>query len=248
MMSTETVADRLADVRTRIARAASMVGRAPAQLRLIGVSKGVGLDPIREAAAAGLADFGENRVQEAIEKITALGDEGGAGWSWHLIGRLQTNKVRAAVGRFALIQSVDSVRLGLAIDDAAARVGIVQPVLLQVNIGHEPQKGGVAPSDLESLWRELASCRHLRVEGLMTIPPAGDDPEMARPYFRELRRLGGDWHGSRGDERPLEYSMGMSHDFEVAVQEGATMVRVGTAIFGARTPMGVQSERVADKV
>ncbi|MFZ5864124.1 MAG: YggS family pyridoxal phosphate-dependent enzyme [Nitrospirota bacterium] len=248
MMATETVAERLADVRSRIARAAAGAGRDPDDLRLIGVSKGIGLDAIRAAAAAGLSDFGENRVHEAIDKMTVLGDQGVGDWSWHLIGRLQTNKVRAAVGRFFLIQSVDSVRLGLAIDDVAARAGIVQRVLLQVNIGREPQKGGVAPSDLEPLWSGLAPCRHLRIDGLMAIPPAGDDPEMARPYFRELCRLGDRLRGSRGDERRLEYSMGMSHDFEIAVQEGATMVRVGTAIFGARTPVGVQSERVIGEV
>ncbi|HET8760699.1 MAG TPA: YggS family pyridoxal phosphate-dependent enzyme [Nitrospiria bacterium] len=240
-MAAETVADRLADVRSRIARAAAAVGRDPGEIRLIGVSKGMGIDAIREAAAAGLSDFGENRVQEALEKMTALGSEGSNGCSWHLIGRLQTNKVRAAVGRFSLIQSVDSARLGHAIDEAAGRTGIVQRVLIQVNIGREAQKGGVDPSDLESLWRELTTCRHLRVEGLMAIPPAGDDPETARPYFRELRRLGDPLPAPTGDRRPLEYSMGMSHDFEAAVKEGATMVRVGTAIFGPRSLAGDRS-------
>jgi pyridoxal phosphate enzyme (YggS family) len=244
-MATETVADRLAAVRSRIARAAADVGRDPGEVRLIGVSKGIGRDAIREAAAAGLSDFGENRVQEAIEKMTAFEHEGRRGWSWHLIGRLQTNKVRAAVGRFSLIQSVDSARLGHAIDEAAARAGIVQRVLIQVNIGREAQKGGVAPLDVESLWRELASCRHLRIEGLMAIPPAGDDPEMARPYFQEVRRLGDQLRVPGDERRPLEYSMGMSHDFEAAVREGATMVRVGTAIFGGRPPVGMGAERVA---
>lgn len=242
MTPTITVTDRLADVRARIARAAAIAGRTPAEIRLIGVTKGVGLDAIREAAAAGLSDFGENRVQEAVEKMAAVADERSRAWSWHLIGRLQSNKVRAAVGRFALIQSVDSVRLGSAIDEAAARAGVVQRVLIQVNVGREPQKGGVGAEELESLWRELASRRHLRVDGLMAIPPAGDDPEMARPYFRELRRLGDLLRVPGGERRPLEYSMGMSHDFEAAVQEGATMVRVGTAIFGPRAPVGIESE------
>jgi hypothetical protein len=231
---TVTVADRVADVRARISRAAEAAGRDPGEIRLIGVTKGVGLDAIREAAATGLSDFGENRVQEAIEKMAAIGGERPGQWSWHLIGRLQSNKVRAAVGRFALIQSVDSERLGLAIDEAAARAGVVQRVLIQVNVGREPQKGGVAPEELASVWQRLAACRRLRVEGFMAIPPATVDPEAARPFFRELRRLG-DLACARGhDERPIEYSMGMSHDFDVAVQEGATMVRVGTAIFGAR--------------
>lgn len=232
MTPTATVADRVADVRARIARAAEMTGRDPREIRLIGVTKGVGLDAIREAAAAGLSDFGENRVQEATEKMAVIGGARSDGWSWHLIGRLQGNKVRAAVGRFALIQSVDSERLGLAIDEAAARAGIVQRVLIQVNIGAEPQKGGVAPEELATVWQRLAACRRLRVEGLMAIPPATVDPEAARPFFRELRRLGARARAS--DERPIEYSMGMSHDFEAGVREGATMVRVGTAIFGAR--------------
>jgi pyridoxal phosphate enzyme (YggS family) len=229
-----TVADRVADVRARIARAAEVAGRDPGEIRLIGVSKGIGLDAIQEAAAAGLSDFGENRVQEAIEKMEALGGARSGQWSWHLIGRLQSNKVRAVVGRVALIQSVDSERLGLAIDEAAARAGVVQRVLIQVNVGREPQKGGVAPEELASVWQRLAACRRLRVEGLMAIPPVGDDPEMARPYFRELRRLGNFLHAAGDAQRSIEYSMGMSHDFDVAVQEGATMVRVGTAIFGPR--------------
>jgi pyridoxal phosphate enzyme (YggS family) len=193
----------------------------------------VTVDAIREAVAAGLRDIGENRVQEALAKMAAVspggvwsvGDQASMGW--HLIGRLQTNKVRSAVGRFALIQSVDSLRLGQAIDDAAARVGIVQPVLIQVNVGREPQKGGASPEDVESLWNALQRCRHLRVTGVMAVPPAVPDANEARPYFRELRRAG----GSVG---AVEYSMGMSNDFEAAVEEGATMVRIGTAIFGAR--------------
>jgi pyridoxal phosphate enzyme (YggS family) len=231
---TVTITDRLVDVRARISRAAEAVGRDPGEIRLIGVTKGVGLDAIREAAVAGLSDFGENRVQEAIEKMAAIGGEQPGQWSWHLIGRLQSNKVRAVVGRVALIQSVDSERLGRAIDEAAAHAGVVQRVLIQVNVGREPQKGGVAPEELASVWQRLAACHRLHVEGFMAIPPAAVDPEAARPFFRELRRLG-DLACARGNgERPLEYSMGMSRDFDVAVQEGATMVRVGTAIFGAR--------------
>jgi pyridoxal phosphate enzyme (YggS family) len=231
---TVAVADRVAEVRARIARAAHVAGRHHGKIRLIAVTKGVGLPAIREAVSAGVTDFGENRVQEAVEKMDALGDGPTGGWSWHLIGRLQSNKVRAAVGRFAVIQSVDSERLGLAIDAAAARLGIVQRVLIQVNVGLEPQKGGVDPEDVVSVWHRLATCPRLRVDGLMAIPPATPDPEAARPYFREVRRLG-DLVCGRGDaERPIEYSMGMSDDFDVAVQEGATMVRVGTAIFGAR--------------
>lgn len=242
MTPTLAVADRVADVRARIARAAELAGRDPGEIRLIAVTKGVGLAAIHEAASAGVTDFGENRVQEAVEKMEALGLGPTGDWSWHLIGRLQSNKVRAAVGRFAVIQSVDSERLGLAIDDAAARVGIVQPVFIQVNVGREPQKGGVAPEDVASVWRRLAACQRLRLDGLMAIPPSTADPQAARPYFRALRRLGDLVRGPGHGQRPMEYSMGMSHDFDVAVQEGATMVRVGTAIFGGRTPVGIEPE------
>lgn len=188
------------------------------------------LDGIWEAVHAGLRDFGENRVQEALAKrdpggVVSERDTGRV--MWHLIGRLQSNKVRAAVGRFECIHSVDSLRLGRAIDDAAAGSGIVQRVLMQVNVGREPQKGGVAPDEVVSLWSALGGCRHLQVEGLMAIPPPASDPEQARPYFRELRRLG-------GVVGAAEYSMGMSGDFDIAIEEGATMVRVGTAIFGSR--------------
>jgi pyridoxal phosphate enzyme (YggS family) len=217
-------------VSARIARAAGRAGRDRSSVRLVGVTKGVALPAIREAVEAGLRDLGENRVQEALEKMApdaarSWGESGGP--AWHLIGRLQSNKVRAAVGRFDLIHSVDSLRLGQSINEAAGRAGIVQHVLIQVNVGREPQKGGVTPEELESLWTALASCLHMRVDGLMAIPPTAEDPEQVRPYFRDLRR----WGGTVG---AIEYSMGMSRDFEVAVEEGATMVRVGTAIFGSR--------------
>ncbi len=230
MTLTETIADRVADVRGRIARAAERARRDPGTVRLVGVTKGVTPEVIREAVGAGLRDFGENRVQEALAKrapggALSGGDSGHV--TWHLIGRLQSNKVRAAVGRFGLINSVDSLRLGQAIDDAATGSGSVQRVLIQVNVGREPQKGGVAPEDVASLWSALGSCRHVRVDGLMAIPPPASDAEQARPYFQELRRLG-------SVVGAVEYSMGMSGDFEVAVEEGATIVRVGTAIFGPR--------------
>ncbi len=233
MTLTATIADRIAEVRARIACAAERVGRDPSDVRLVGVSKGVAFDAIQEAMAAGLHDIGENRVQEALAKMAAIPPAGAGSLGdrapalWHLIGRLQSNKVRQAVGRFAWIQSVDSLRLGQGIEDAAARLGIVQPVLVQINVGRESQKGGALPEDLESLWHELQRCRHLRLDGLMVVPPAVPDANEARPYFRELRRLG-------GIVGAVEYSMGMSHDVEVAVEEGATMVRVGTAIFGPR--------------
>lgn len=239
MTLTVAIADRLAEVRVRIARAAERAGRDPSAVRLVGVSKGATLDAIRDAVAAGLRDVAENRMQEALAKMAASPSGGAGGFgdhppSWHFVGRLQTNKARVAVGRFALIQSVDRLPLGRALDEAAGRLGIVQRVLIQVNVGREPQKGGVLPEDLESLWRELRSCRSLALEGLMAIPPAVADPNEARPYFREVKRLG-DVVGA------VEHSMGMSEDFEVAVEEGATMVRVGTAIFGPRQSLKTAS-------
>lgn len=239
MTLTVAIADRLAEVRARIARAAERAGRDPSAVRLVGVTKGATLDAIRDAVAAGLRDVAENRMQEALAKMSAsssggAGDFGDHPPSWHFVGRLQTNKARVAVGRFALIQSVDRLHLGHALDDAAGRLGLVQRVLLQVNVGREPQKGGVLPEDLESLWSELGRCRSLRLEGLMAIPPAVTDPNEARPYFREVRRLG-------NVVGAVEYSMGMSDDFEVAVAEGATMIRVGTAIFGPRRSLQTES-------
>ena len=249
-MTTSTdVALRVAEIRARVRRAAQAVGRDPETVRVIGVTKGVPLSAVEEAARAGLVEFGENRVQEATSKMSQAPEGTEPRWVWHLIGRLQTNKVRAAVGRFELIHSVDSVRLGEAIAAAAEAVGIRQRVLVQVNVAHEPQKGGVAPADLPALLSALARHAHLRVEGLMTIPPADADPERARPHFRALRQLGekvmGPWEGGA----PVEYSMGMSGDFEVAIEEGATMVRIGTAIFGARTRAGAadQGAQPADR-
>ena len=227
------VARRVAEVRDRIARAAIRAGRDPAAVRLIAVTKGVELEAMSAAAEAGVAEFGENRVQEALAKMGRAGPAAGR-WTWHLIGRLQTNKARAAVGRFVVIHSVDSPRLGEAIEAAASAAGIRQRVLVQVNLGDEPQKGGVAASELGALLEELLRCPHVRVDGLMTIPPPASDPEQARPHFRELRRLGREMERAVPGGTLAEYSMGMSGDFEAAVEEGATMVRVGSAIFGPR--------------
>jgi hypothetical protein len=235
----------VAQIRAAIDLAAERSGRASTSIRLIAVTKGVSLDAIRSAAAAGIVEFGENRVQEALGKMADLDADQAARrsdavdlpWTWHLIGRLQANKVRAAVGRFALIHSVDSLRLGEAIDAAAAAAaaaGIRQRVLVQVNIGREPQKGGVDPADARGLVEGLMRLSHVQVGGLMAIPPLSADSEAARPHFRALRRLGVSLEAAIPGLAMTEYSMGMSGDFAVAVAEGATMVRVGTAIFGAR--------------
>jgi hypothetical protein len=235
----------VAQIRAAIDLAAERSGRASASVRLIAVTKGVSLDAIRSAAAAGVVEFGENRVQEALGKMADLDADQAARrsdavdppWTWHLIGRLQANKVRAAVGRFALIHSVDTLRLGEAIDAAASAAGIRQCVLVQVNIGREPQKGGVDPADARGLVEGLMRLSHVQVGGLMAIPPLSADSEAARPHFRALRRLGASLEAEIPGLAMTEYSMGMSRDFAVAVAEGATMVRVGTAIFSAQSQL-----------
>lgn len=214
------------EVQKRIESAAGRVGRDPKAIRLVAVTKGVSLDRIREAIAAGATIFGESRVQEAIPKIEALGP----GIKWHLVGHLQRNKAKEAVGVFELIHSVDRFELAQELDRRAAQRGIIQKVLIQVNVARESGKHGVAPEGLEALVGEVAGLPHLLLEGLMVIPPLAADPEGSRPHFR--------WLAQRAEElrrggRPLpELSMGMSNDFEVAIEEGATLIRVGTAIFG----------------
>ncbi len=212
--------------------AARAAARPPEAVRLVAVTKGVSVDAIREATRAGHWIFGENRVQEAVPKIEALASDPGP--TWHLVGHLQTNKVRRAVGLFGLIHSVDSERLARAIEAEAARQGRRQAVLLQVNVAGEPQKSGVPPDDLPALAEAAAGLPHLEVKGLMTVPPLGETPEASRPYFRRLRELARDVARQVPALAMEELSMGMSADFEVAIEEGATLVRVGTAIFGGR--------------
>ncbi len=217
------VAENLARVRERIRRAAMRAGRAPEEVLLVGVSKSVDVERIRRAVAAGLPALGENRVQEVQEKIAVLGRP----VPWHLVGRLQTNKVRDAILLFDLIHSVDRLELAHELQRRAAAAGRVVEVLVQVNLAGEATKGGFAPGELKSALETLAGLTALRVRGLMTIPPPVEDAELARGCFRRLREL--------RDEAGLQHlSMGMSGDFEVAVEEGATIVRVGTAIFGPR--------------
>jgi pyridoxal phosphate enzyme (YggS family) len=198
-------------------------------VRLVAVSKTVDLERLRAAIDAGQDLFGENYLQEAAGKIAALG----RGVSWHLVGSLQSNKARGAVELFDLIHAVDRFKLARALDAAAARLGKVQDVLIQINQGGEATKSGVAPEAAPELLQEVARLPHLRVLGLMTMPPWFPDPEMARPYFRDLRELRDRLRELTG--LPLtQLSMGMSDDFAMAVEEGATLVRVGTAIFGRR--------------
>lgn len=227
----ETIADNIARVEARIQSACDACGRHRDSVRLVAVSKNHPAERIREAVDAGLTVFGENRVQEAMGKIPEL-----PGFlDWHLIGHLQTNKVKHAVHcEFALIHSVDSERLLRALESAAEEQGRRQPILLQVNVSGEGSKFGIPPEELEALLEAANACHHLEIQGLMTIPPVAEDPEKAAPHFARLRELRDRMALSSGYALE-ELSMGMSHDLEIAIREGATMVRVGTDLFGART-------------
>ena len=217
-----------------IARACRSAGRAPGEVLLIAVSKTVDVERIRAAVAAGADALGENRVQEAKDKVAALGRP----VPWHLIGSLQTNKARDAAMLFDWIHSVDRLELARELDRRAHAVGRKVRGLLQVNLGDEPQKGGAAPGEVKALLDEMHGLTHLEIRGLMAIPPQVADAEAARPYFRRLREL--------RDAAGLEHlSMGMSADFAQAIEEGATMVRVGTSIFGPRQGPGVAREKRA---
>ena len=215
----------LARVRERLARAAERAGRRADDVLLIGVSKTVDLDRIRAAVTAGVTALGENRVQEAKGKVTALGRPA----AWHLIGHLQTNKVKDALELFDLIHSLDRLELARELERRAGARGRAVDALLQVNVADEATKGGVSADAVGEALDVIGKLAHVRVRGLMTIPPEGERAEDSRRWFRRLRELA-ERHGLR------ELSMGMSGDFEVAVEEGATMVRVGTAIFGSRPP------------
>jgi pyridoxal phosphate enzyme (YggS family) len=223
---------RLAGVRDRIADAASRANRPPRDVRLIAVSKTHPIDAVRAAAEAGQVDFGENKVQEALQKIAQSTD---SSLRWHLIGHLQSNKARKAAAAVHAIHAIDSVELLRKVDQAAAAAGRTLDVLVQVDLALEETKFGAPEELVPGIFAAAGSCRAARLVGLMLLPPLAENPEDARPWFARLRgmrdRLGD--AGVPGD-RLRELSMGMSHDFEVAIEEGATMVRVGTAIFGER--------------
>lgn len=219
---------RLAAVQARMRAAAERSGRRIEDVRLVAVTKGVDPERIGEALALGIVDLGENRIQEALPKIAALGPAP----RWHLVGHLQRNKVGRAIEAFALIHSVDSVRLTEEIARRAGVLGRDIPVLLQVNVAGEPGKHGFAPEEVRDAARRIAGSPGVRVRGLMTIAPLADDPETVRPIFRRLRRLGEVVRAEVPDADGL--SMGMSQDYEVAIEEGATLIRVGRAIFGGR--------------
>ena len=224
-------------MREQIAEAAVRAGREPNDVRLVAVSKTHPADTIREAIAAGVTELGENRVQEAEGKIPDVGRNAA---KWHLIGHLQSNKARRAVELFDVIHSLDSVALARRLDRVCDELNREQlPVLIQVDLGHEQTKSGVEESALPELVNALTKSVRLRLIGLMTLPPFFDGPERVRPYFRRLRELRDEFRaqGAFG-ETGGELSMGMTHDYEVAIEEGATIVRVGTAIFGARQTQG----------
>lgn len=226
-MTETSVAVNLERVRSRVRKSAERSHRDPESIRLVAVTKTVPVDRIREALALGLRTFGENRVQEAIPKIEALRAEE---CEWHLIGHLQRNKVKEIAGHFAMVQSVDSVRVVEALGE---RVHHALDVLIEVNVGEEPQKTGAPPADVTLMAEAIARYPTLRLRGLMTIAPLRPDPESVRPYFRKLRLLRDQLQDRIG--RPLpELSMGMTDDFPAAIEEGATMLRLGRALFGAR--------------
>jgi pyridoxal phosphate enzyme (YggS family) len=224
---------RLANIRERIARAAGRGRRDPAAVRLVAISKTFDADYVRAAADDGQIDFGENKVQEALQKMDATA---GLPIRWHLVGHLQSNKLRKAAERFDTIHSVDGIELAAKLDRAATAANRRVELLVQVDLAGEPTKHGAREEKLPSLFEAAPGWRAARLVGLMVLPPPADGPEEARYYFRGLR-LVRERLMARGVAGSLltELSMGMSHDFEVAVEEGATLVRVGTAIFGSRT-------------
>jgi PLP dependent protein len=225
--------ENIKNVFRKISSAAIRSGRNPFDVRLVAVTKAVDFERIKEASSLGLRIFGENRVQEAREKIAECKKQcADCEIEWHMIGHLQKNKAKAAVRLFELIHSVDSLGLAGELNMHAAKEGKVQRVLIEVKLSGEETKHGVAKEDLMDLIAAISGMRNLRLEGLMTIPPYFDDPEMSRPFFRELRELRNK-AGKSGYTLP-ELSMGMTNDYEVAILEGSTMVRIGTGIFGGR--------------
>ena len=222
-MRLATIAERVAHVRQRVERAAERAGRSPADVTIVAVSKSFPPQAIEEAAAAGIAHVGENRVQEAAAKIPGLR---GLPVTWHLVGHLQTNKTKTALELFDIIHSVDSLHLAEALSHRSQRP---LPVLLEVNVAGEAAKFGFPPDEVAAAAQAVARLPNLDLRGLMTVAPLVSDPEAVRPVFRELRRL-------RDALGLAELSMGMTDDFEVAIEEGTTLVRIGRAIFSERMP------------
>lgn len=223
------IAERLGRIRHRMERAAERSGRGPADAGLVAVSKTFPADAVAAAFDAGQLDFGESRQQEAAAKIAVLRGE----LRWHFIGKLQRNKVRKVLEDFRWIHSVDSLRLAETLERTAGEMGANPEILLEVNLAGETSKGGLSPDELRDVTKTVGGFSNVSLRGLMAIPPAVEDPEQSRPWFRRLRELRDELQSDLGVALP-QLSMGMSNDFEVAIEEGATMVRVGSAIFGGR--------------
>ncbi|MEN2986185.1 MAG: YggS family pyridoxal phosphate-dependent enzyme [Thermodesulfovibrionaceae bacterium] len=224
------LSEKISSIFKKISHVALRVGREPDDIKLIAVTKSQPVDKIKEAIDYGLRIFGENRVQEAKIKIAELKN---FNIQWHMIGHLQTNKVKDAVNLFEVIHSVDSEKLAKFIDKEAEKRGKIQRVLIQVKLSEEDTKYGIKEEEVEKLIEVCLNLKNIKVEGLMTIPPYFENPEDVRPYFKKLRQIR-DELNRKGYDFIKELSMGMSHDFEVAIEEGATMVRIGTALFGQR--------------
>jgi pyridoxal phosphate enzyme (YggS family) len=228
------IQQNLESIRERIATAEKKVRRKAHSVSLIAVSKTKSAGAVNEAIEAGARSFGENYVQEALKKIEQVGFEKKI--QWHFIGNLQSNKSKQVVGHFETIQSVDRLELALALNKAALEKAIHQKILVQIKLGGEITKGGILPEESPRFFEDLSKLKHLRIEGLMSLPPIGTDPSISRKYFSQLFEYREKWqrHISSECGTFTQLSMGTTHDFEVAIEEGATMVRVGTAIFGAR--------------
>jgi len=239
-VSADAIAERLQVLHERIAAAAARAGRRPDEITLVGVSKRKPASDVVAAVRAGLTHVGENYVQEALAKVSEVNAALAAGGTprpcWHFIGRLQRNKARHVAIHFDRIETLDRPALGDELDRRAAAAGRTLEALVQVDVSGEPQKGGVAPSELPALLEKSERWQALRVVGLMAIPAASEDPEQTRPAFARLRELRDALAATSGAGRLRELSMGMSADFDVAIEEGATIIRVGTAVFGPREP------------
>jgi pyridoxal phosphate enzyme (YggS family) len=228
-----TIALNIQSLRKRIANIAGACGRSPEEIMLLAISKTFPKEAISRAVQAGIRQFGENRIQEAESKIPSFPEE--PKLEWHLVGHLQSNKARRASELFDVVHSLDSVKLAARLNQACVDTGKILSVLLQIDLGEEESKFGVHPAQIREIVEAVSKFANIRLDGLMTIPPFFEDPEFVRPYFVKLRklkeRLESEQPGCLGRQH---LSMGMSHDFEIAIQEGATIVRIGTAIFGSR--------------
>jgi pyridoxal phosphate enzyme (YggS family) len=232
MTMSDTLQDRFDGVKRRIGEACARAGRNPETVRLVAVSKTFGPEAVKEAAECGQVLFGESKVQEAKPKISMCPGH----LEWHMVGHLQRNKVRDATRLFRMIHSVDSLRLLETISASCREMGNTMPVCLEVNVSGERSKFGMLPEDVPATLDKASTLMGVDIVGVMTIPPFAEDPAEGRPFFKRLRELRDEWHNASGIELP-ELSMGMSNDFEVAIEEGATLVRVGTVLFGDRKAM-----------